>query len=270
MAPSDDQLLASAVRFLIDGSEEVAARMLLACSLKTVWWGLRPLRIEDTNFGVHNFFDVMLQGPRIAYDVLKQEQHPLTQKVRDALVAVLPSASVREDDDGGIYDQTHYPAYIDSLAVSAEVVNIDAHWRADLLAIARGEGVSNQAGFTPPNRALLTWSNLKFRSVSEIKIAGALDRAGVLFLPNCMARLSVMGGRRNREPDFLICRDGRWGILEVDGEPFHPPSRTSEDHDRDRPFKVYGVRLVEHFDATRCYEDPDGVVQEFLEMLRRA
>jgi hypothetical protein len=66
------------------------------------------------------------------------------------------------------------------------------------------------------------WQNLSFSSVSEVKIAQALDRVGVLFFPNCRGRLTTTQGRRNRECDFLVCYEGIWGILEVDGEPYHP------------------------------------------------
>ena len=102
---------------------------------------------------------------------------------------------------------------------------------------------------------------------SEVRIAQALDRAEVLFLPNCMARLGVADDRKNREADFLVCASGKWGILEVDGEPFHPPSRTVHDHTRDRLFKDHGIRVVEHFDADACFEQPDEVVMRFLKLL---
>jgi len=113
------------------------------------------------------------------------------------------------------------------------------------------------------------WNNLKFRSQSEVRIAEALDRAGALFFPNCSARLGPVGGRRNREPDFLVCYEGRWGVLQVDGDPFHPPARTAHEHEQDRLFHHHGVAVVQHFDATRCYENPDGVVKEFLGLLHR-
>lgn len=114
------------------------------------------------------------------------------------------------------------------------------------------------------------WKKLRFRSKEEIEIAEALECAGVLFFPNCKARLNTPEGRDNEEPDFLVCYNGKLGILEVDGEPWHPASRTVHDHERDRLFKVHGIRVVEHYDASRCFEQPDIVVREFLEILKNA
>ncbi len=91
-----------------------------------------------------------------------------------------------------------------------------------------------------------------------------------MYIPNCKARLSSSEGRINREPDFVVCVKGKWGILEGDGEPFHPPSRTVHDHERDRLSRAYGISVVEHFDATECYQDPDGVVKKFLHILNGA
>jgi hypothetical protein len=116
---------------------------------------------------------------------------------------------------------------------------------------------------------LRTWKNLHFRSQSEIRIAEAFDRAGILFFPNCRGRVGS-ATRENREADFLVCHDGKWGILEVDGEPFHPASRTVEDHARDRVFREHGILLVEHFDATECYNQADDVVARSLRLLAKA
>jgi hypothetical protein len=114
----------------------------------------------------------------------------------------------------------------------------------------------------------IMWQNLSFSSVSEVKIAQALDRIGVLFFPNCRGRLNTTEGRRNRECDFLVCYEGIWGILEVDGEPFHPASRAAEDHKRDGFFLDHGV-WVHRFDSNECFKYPDEVVQRFLQRLKR-
>ncbi len=115
-------------------------------------------------------------------------------------------------------------------------------------------------------RPVLTWKGLRFRSQTEIRIAEALERAQVLFLPNCMARLGFTH-RESREADFLVCHKGKWGILEVDSPLSHPPDRKVIGDERARLFKAHGIRLVEHFDAGNCWENPDGVVKRFLSLL---
>ncbi|MBM4046637.1 MAG: hypothetical protein FJ279_16120 [Planctomycetes bacterium] len=241
----DDLVLASAARFLVDGGEEDAASLLLSCVLEFWPSGDTWFVGDETHEALH----VKLAGPRAAYEVLKNPSHQTTQAIRTALEAVLPEKT-----------------YVKHFTAHVQQVPIDPNWREELLQIARGVGVHNQAA---QGKALKTWNNLHFRSQSEVRIAQALDRAGVLFFPNCRGRLGAASTRENREADFLVCHDGKWGILEVDGEPFHPPARTAEDHARDRLFREHGVRSVEHFDATECYEKPDEVVGRFLRLLEK-
>ena len=241
----DDIILASAARFLIDGEEEDAASVLLSCSLE-FWYSGDTWYVGDEQ---HEALHVKLTGPRAAHDILTDSSQPITRSIRKALEAVLPERT-----------------YIKHFTVHAQHVPIDANWRSELLEIARGIGVHNQAA---QGKALRVWKNLYFRSQSEIRFAEALDRAGVLFFANCRGRLGSAASRENKEADFLTCHDGKWGILEVDGEPFHPPTRTVQDHARDRAFREHGIRLVEHFDATECYEKADEVVSRFLRLLER-
>lgn len=126
--------------------------------------------------------------------------------------------------------------------------------------------INNQGVQFYSNSTIHTWQNLRFRSKTEIKIAEALDRAGVLFLPNSLARLTTPNGRVNKEADFLICYNGKWGVLEVDG-PHHTAERRVEEQERERIFKRNGIKVVERFDAERCYNNPDEVVQDFFYMI---
>ena len=244
--PEPDVLMASAARYLIDGQEEDAASVLLSCTLEVWASGDTWYAGDETIDALH----VELTGPRVAYDILNQMNNIVTQNIRQAIQAILPSST-----------------YVKHFTATVELVDIDPDWRTELLALARGKAVSNQGlaygGGPPP----LTWKNLRFRSASERRIAEALDRAGVLFLPNCRARLGPTANRKNREADFLIGHDQKWGILEVDGEAFHPPLRIAQEQERDRLFKSHSIRVVEHFDASRCYQDPSGVVKEFLKLL---
>jgi hypothetical protein len=147
------------------------------------------------------------------------------------------------------------------------VSDAEEGWRQDVLRELDGKGGHNQCA-TLPAEEVLVWRGLRFRSLSEMKVAEALDRARIMFFPNCRARLGVER-RGNLEADFLVCHKGTWGMIEVDGEPFHPPTRTVHDHDRDRPFLRHGVKLIQHYDATRCRNEPDAVVAEFLILLEK-
>ena len=127
--------------------------------------------------------------------------------------------------------------------------------------------INNQGVQFYSNQTIHTWQNLNFRSKSEIKMAEALDRSGVLFLPNCLSRLNTTNGRANRESDFLVCYKGNWGILEVDGEAYHRPESRFREQERERDFKKYGIKVIERYDAKKCYENPDSVVKEFFHMM---
>jgi very-short-patch-repair endonuclease len=237
----DEQMYASAVHFLLSEKENEAALALLSCTV--------DLEVYDSNWNSYGYA-LYLRGPRYVYESLKNEEHPISKSIKDAFDAVLPPKE-----------------YISKIIALANLVDVEPSWKAQMLEIAQGKEVHNQ-GIDINNRVTIIWKNLRFRSESEKRIAEALERANVLFMPNCLARLSRLEGRKNKEPDFVICDNGKWGILEVDGEPFHPPSRTTEDHKRDRDFLAHGIRVVQHYDASECYQQPDKVVGNFLNLLR--
>jgi hypothetical protein len=240
----NDQLLASAVQFLIDGGEEKAAAILLSCTLRYQEHSDRHAIVPGWGYTTTV---ITLAAPRASYDVLTamitEENEPLPSEEDEPELAekVDLCASIRKA----------FQALTDTdvrFAVKASFVSITERWREELLALLRGDHVTNQGLPFAPERPVLTWNNLRFRSASEVRIAEALERARVLFLPNCMARLGF-SRRENREADFLICHRGKWGILEVDGPVSHPASRKVDDDERARLFKAHGIRLVEHFDA---------------------
>lgn len=107
---------------------------------------------------------------------------------------------------------------------------------------------------------------VRFRSKTETKIYDSLKKQNILFFPNPTAIVKS----KKREPDFLICQNGKWGILEVMGDRFHNSNNAVSDHDRARIFKDFGVYCIEFFDAVRCYNQPDEVVEEFLRLLSKS
>jgi hypothetical protein len=129
--------------------------------------------------------------------------------------------------------------------------------------VQTGEGLNNCFFKT---ETTIPHDELRFRSPAEISVYDELKRRRLLFFPNAAA---VLGGGKpeKREPDFLICNKGTWGILEVMGETYH--TNAVRDHDRARLFKEHGLLCIEFYPAKRCMSDPKGVVDEFLGILTR-
>jgi uncharacterized protein YjbI with pentapeptide repeats len=108
----------------------------------------------------------------------------------------------------------------------------------------------------------IDWNGFCFHSDAQVKIAETLDRTSALFIPNSQLRLTTPAGRQNQKAQFLVFHQGKLGILEVNG-----PEDAAEDEAVDILAINSGICLVKHYDATRCSEQPDLVVQEFLEIL---
>ena len=146
---------------------------------------------------------------------------------------------------------------------------------------------------------------MRFASRSEIRIAQELEERRVLFFPLPLAVRTDTGAlyEDHREPDFLVCQDGVWGILEV---AYHP-DRYEKDSEKDIWFKKSGILYTQHYKqrldnlrrkdalrgaatteisvrlgsysashfegsaytAERCYNHPSEVVDEFLQLLAK-
>ena len=113
----------------------------------------------------------------------------------------------------------------------------------------------------------IDWNGFCFHSDAQVKIAEILDRTSTLFIPNSQLRLATPAGRQNQQADFLIFHQNKLGILKIDSELSHP--NATEDEICGLLIDS-GISLVKHYDATRCSEQPDIVVQEFLEILSQA
>lgn len=116
-----------------------------------------------------------------------------------------------------------------------------------------------------PDYRGIAWHGFTLRSQAEVKIAKALDQAGVVFLAGARVRLDAGDAhRQTREVDFLVTVQGQWGVLEVDG-PQHERSAES-DQARDARLGALGL-VVRRYPADRCAREPEGVVREFVEKL---
>jgi hypothetical protein len=122
----------------------------------------------------------------------------------------------------------------------------------------------NQQTLSNSEEKIYHWNDLHFHSQEQVKIAEALDHANILFFPNSKARLTTPEGRQNQEPDFLIFHQGKLGILEI----WHPD--TEKNQERARFFASHGIRIIHYCDANQCRDEPDRIVQEFLDILSQA
>lgn len=241
--PSSDMFVASAVQFLVEGNENDAATILLSCSAQ-----LFPGEHYDLG---RQAVDIVLYGSRAIHDVLDSWDNPIGKAIRVALNAAIP-----------------WDMYPDTIIPRAQRVEIDNDWRQELQKVIKGTGVDNQ-GVPIAGSDLQLWHGLRFRSKTEIKIAQTLQGRGALFFPNCRSRIRVEDGYVLREPDFLVCQEGKWGILQVDGEPWHGGHTRAKEQKDDLSFHKYGIKVVLHFSANECWNSTDSVVDEFLQLLRK-
>ena len=116
----------------------------------------------------------------------------------------------------------------------------------------------------PDSENTIDWNGFCFHCDAQVKIAEILDRTSTLFIPNSQLRLATPAGRQNQQADFLIFHQNKLGMLKIDSESSHPNATEDE---MCGLLRDSGICLVKHYDATRCSEQPDLVVQEFLEIL---
>lgn len=191
----EEKILAAAVRFLLEGGEKEAAMLLMAGEIENYYYEEH----EGSWF-------VNLRGPRKLYDVMELEpdRPEVGNAICYALKAVLP---IYGNGDARL-----------SVNTRMALIDIDIDWRSKLLAEAETEVALNQ---NPYQKEPIVWKGIRFNSEPEVKIAQALERAGVMYIPNCLVRAGTPNSMLSRFPDFLICYGGKWGILEVDGQKFH-------------------------------------------------
>src|SRR5258706_12362887 len=127
----DEKIQASAAQFLINKQEEQAAIILLSCSLELY-------DVGDWDITAYN---AIFTGSYYAYEILEQENHPITSAIRAAFQAVLPLGS--------------YVKYITSKAI---LIDIEPGWKPKMLEIVQGKEVHNQ-GVSINNRTTITWNN---------------------------------------------------------------------------------------------------------------
>jgi hypothetical protein len=158
------------------------------------------------------------------------------------------------------------PPRSDCELVEVKVENepVPETWREEFKA-SIGRGAVNQ-GNVPgvPQAKFVSADGLRYRSKTEMVIADELKRRQIIFFPLPVA---VIGGKAVREPDFVILHEGRFGVLEIHGEPWHPASRAAQENAQAYPYRAAGAI---HFiaDAKDAYNAPGVVIDKLLALMR--
>jgi hypothetical protein len=171
------------------------------------------------------------------------------------------------------YDYNEDGSYIGEpeVAFRIKLVDVDHNWKDKVRELISNPKEANQGSiveriFARDGKQVLLYNEMRFASKSEIRIAQELEARRVLFFPLPLAVRSDTGAAYmdHREPDFLICQEGVWGILEVS---FHQPERYEKDSLKDIWFKKSGILCIQHYTAEKCFNYPSEVVDEFLQLL---
>src|SRR5215208_1395720 len=145
----------------------------------------------------------------------------------------------------------------EDILMRVKLVEVEENWKEVIRNIIVNTKDPNQASvteilFAKEQKQPYLYNEMKFASKSEIRIAQELEKRKILFFPLPLAVRNDTGKRfiDHREPDFLVCKEGVWGIIEV---AFHP-NRFEKDVEKDSWFKKSGILCVQHYSAERCYE----------------
>jgi hypothetical protein len=96
------------------------------------------------------------------------------------------------------------------------------------------------------------WDDFKLNSLAQIKIANALENQGIFFIPNPHIRYA----KHTQKVDFFISYHGKSGIINI-----------VDEENKDTLDNIDAVSVIKYYHSDRCLQEPDQVVQEFLELL---
>jgi hypothetical protein len=168
----------------------------------------------------------------------------------------------------GLYNLTQGLA----IDIFMKLSNVSDDWQETARRIIVDSKNSNQGNITEKIRkrngqSFIIYNEMKFASQTEVRVAQELELRKVLFFPLPLAVRADTGDmyQDHREPDFLVCQDGVWGVLEVS---FHP-GRYEKDDEKNTWFQKSGIPLVKSYTAEKCYKKTSEVVDEFLLLLKQ-
>jgi hypothetical protein len=191
----------------------------------------------------------------------------------DPAFARVVTETCRKIMRGHLLDQNDAHLDVSTIPVSfrAKHLELAENWKAQtrrliLEAAEANQGALTKKAFELAGRSPIVYNEMTLSSQAEVRLAQEFENRRVLFFPRPLAVRADTGERfvDHQEPDFVVCHDGKWGILEVS----HSSPEASQIADEKGDWLMRsGMRTVLHFPADRCYIEPGVVVDEFLTAL---
>jgi len=126
------------------------------------------------------------------------------------------------------------------------------------------KGINNQGNVAPWDPPVITFDDLRFRSVEEVNVYKALLKKGIPFAPLPVVVGTVDNGINRRrtarlEPDFLLLFRHRCVVVEVDGKS-HEEETAAEAEERTVYLKERGV-TVRYVTGSKCRDEASAAAE---------
>lgn len=216
----------------------------------------------EFQYSNYDFDGILIDLPLLNFNVIDKDEY-----AKKAIIKGFQKVGM-----GHLSDQNGNPISEFPVEFRIKLIEVEEDWKEKIKSLITNfkdsnQGVITEIAFEKENKSPLVYNEMKFASQSEIRIAQELEKQKVLFFPLPLGVRNDTGNKYkdHREVDFLICSEGKWGILEVS---YHP-NRFEKDSEKDVWFKKSGILCIQHYTAEKCYNDSQEVVKEFIGILSK-
>ena len=149
--------------------------------------------------------------------------------------------------------------------ILTKLITPEENWRSEFERETSLKRIITNQGAINNSDKVIYYNYLKYRSPAEVEITKELSKWDILYFP---LPVSVIKGKK-REPDFLIQHPDtkKFGILEINGDTYHTPTNSQQDHERAEIFFSKGI-FVKFVSAQKCLEKPKEVIKQFFDELK--
>lgn len=207
---------------------------------------------SEINTLYNNITDIEIVIPQEFYEFIDSSDKKL---IIDKMNEIVSTLSTKEKGMLSNFD----------ISIVTGLIRPKENWRQDIgREILKRNSITNQGMINNSEKEIIKYNFLRFRSPAEVNIAKELDKYNVLYFPLPVA---VIKGKK-KEPDFLIQhhKTKKFGILEINGDTYHTPTNSQEDHKRADIFHEKGI-FVKFIQAKECIENPHKVLETFFKTL---